>query len=195
MKCTKCNSEKPESEFRKYRRMNKSGVKVYTRSECKSCEYNTHCAWKQKNRGFHQLSCQKRKLLQTHSERMKKQRIYYKNRRKHDVQFKLVGLLRRRIHHALKGCSKSARAEQLLGCSINTCRQWIESQFQHGMTWDNIAIDHKMPCSSFDFRRPEEQMKCFHWSNLQPLTPSQNREKSNRIPENWVWKGHAWGTQ
>ena len=21
-----------------------------------------------------------------------------------------------------------------------------ESQFQHGMTWDNIAIDHKMPC-------------------------------------------------
>lgn len=196
MKCKTCNSNKQKCHFRKYRRINKTGIKVYTCSKCKSCEYKAHCIWKQKNTGrFKELmkSHQPRKPLQGHEERMEKQRCYYAKRRKNDIEFRLVGILRRRLHHALKGCSKSSSTMELVGCTASECRRWIESQFCETMTWDNIVIDHKMPCASFDFRLPQEQQRCFHWSNLQPLTPPENGEKSDKIPENWVWKGDRWG--
>ena len=52
------------------------------------------------------------------------------------------------------------------------------------MTWDNHGlweIDHKIPCDAFDLTNPEEQKKCFHYTNLQPLIKQENRTKSNRI--------------
>ena len=57
--------------------------------------------------------------------------------------------------------------------------------FHPGMSWDNYGsawhIDHIRPCSSFDFSDPEQQKKCFHFSNLQPLWDEINTVKSNRI--------------
>lgn len=42
------------------------------------------------------------------------------------------------------------------------------------MTWENHKhcgwhLDHIIPCSSFDLSDPEQQNKCFHYTNLQPL--------------------------
>ena len=61
----------------------------------------------------------------------------------------------------------------------------------HGTIWE---IDHIIPCDSFDLTKLEEQEKCFHFSNLQPLFKTTeiaeslgykgyigNREKSNKI--------------
>jgi len=33
------------------------------------------------------------------------------------------------------------------------------------------------PCASFDLADPEEQKKCFHWTNLQPLWALDNIRK------------------
>jgi hypothetical protein len=73
---------------------------------------------------------------------------------------------------------------ELLGCSISDFRKYLEKQFSEGMTWDNHGfngwhIDHIKPCASFDLTIPEEQQKCFHYSNMQPLWAQDNLSKSS----------------
>lgn len=52
------------------------------------------------------------------------------------------------------------------------------------MTWDNRGkvwhVDHMVPCTSFDLSNPEEQRRCFHFTNLQPLFASENISKGNK---------------
>ena len=50
------------------------------------------------------------------------------------------------------------------------------------MKWDNHGlygwhIDHIQPCNSFDLSNEEEQKKCFHYSNMQPLWAFDNLSK------------------
>jgi hypothetical protein len=54
------------------------------------------------------------------------------------------------------------------------------------MNWQNHKrfgwhIDHIKPCSSFDLSKEEEQLACFHYTNLQPLWWHENLKKSNKI--------------
>ena len=73
----------------------------------------------------------------------------------------------------------------MLGCSIKDLIIHIEKQFKEGMTWDNHSyngwhIDHIIPCASFDLSDPEQQKKCFHYTNLQPLWKQDNLSKSDK---------------
>jgi hypothetical protein len=101
-----------------------------------------------------------------------------------DTNFRLVYLLRGRIRTAIKKGCKSAQTMELLGCSIEEVKSHLESQFTEGMTWDNHGewhIDHIIPCASFDLTDPEQQKKCFHYTNLQPLWASENISKGARL--------------
>ena len=40
-------------------------------------------------------------------------------------------------------------------------------------------IDHIVPCASFDLKKAEEQKRCFHWTNLQPLWRKDNSSKNH----------------
>jgi len=98
---------------------------------------------------------------------------------------RLAHNLRSRIGSAIKHCygEKSTSTMKLLGCTVNEVRDHIESQFTEGMTWDNYGewhIDHIKPCASFDLTIDEEQKKCFHYSNLQPLWAEDNIRKSDK---------------
>ena len=90
--------------------------------------------------------------------------------------------LKERMRVALKGNLKSNRTLELLGCSIFQLREWLESQFREGMSWESYGfrgwhIDHRRPCSSFNLSDPLQQVMCFHYTNLQPLWWFENLAK------------------
>ena len=94
--------------------------------------------------------------------------------------------MRCRLRGALAGTSKSAATLELLGCSVEELKKHLENQFVKGMTWNNYGlhgwhIDHIIPCASFDLTKEEEQRKCFHYTNLQPLWAKDNYAKGDKI--------------
>ena len=117
--------------------------------------------------------------------------IYQNKKLKTDHLFRAMKNMRNRIIQAIKihGSIKSQKTLDLLGCDKETFKNHLESQFKEGMSWDNHAykgwhIDHILPCDSFDLTDLEEQKKCFHYTNLQPLWWYENLSKGDRIISN-----------
>ena len=107
---------------------------------------------------------------------------------KNDPNFKIKMQLGHRIYMALKvnGISKSRRTMKLLGCTVAELWKHLESKFQPGMTRENYGkwhVDHIKPCALFDLTKPEEQAKCFHYTNLQPLWAKDNIRKGKKLDE------------
>lgn len=101
---------------------------------------------------------------------------------------KIMKTLRNRLYSAIKNQSgeKQFKTIDLIGCSMYEFKKHIESQFKPGMSWDNHGLhtwhlDHIKPCVSFDLTKPEEQKKCFHYTNLQPLWAKENLSKHDKI--------------
>jgi hypothetical protein len=105
---------------------------------------------------------------------------------KEDVSYKLEHNIRCRIRMALKNNSKTSSSKELLGCSIEELKKHLEKQFKEGMSWNNYCyrswhIDHIIPVAKYNLLLEEEQKKCFHYTNLQPLWAEENMKKGNRI--------------
>ena len=112
------------------------------------------------------------------------QREYRRKRRAEDIEFRIKNNLGARVRCAIK--NKQKRTLEFLGCSIPDLIKHLEGQFQEGMTWDNYGewhIDHIRPCALFDLLNEEEQLKCFNYTNLQPLWAIDNLRKSDKWNE------------
>ena len=117
---------------------------------------------------------------------------YIKKRYNSDINFKILLNIRNKINNSVRVNNKSQSSLKLLGCSIDYFKCYLQSKFTKGMTWDNHGrgwgnkglkqwhIDHIKPCSSFDLSKPDEQQKCFHYSNLQPLWAKDNLAKGSK---------------
>jgi len=132
-------------------------------------------AWKEANREYHNAASVQ----------------YTLNRLKTDPAYRLQYVCRRRLLSALKaqGARKCGKLVDLVGCTPQELRDWLESQFAPGMSWDNHGVhgwhvDHIRPCASFDLTDPAQQRECFHYTNLQPLWAKENRAKWDRL--DWV---------
>jgi hypothetical protein len=102
------------------------------------------------------------------------------------MQFRIRKNIRDRMRLAMCGSSKSKHTIELLGCSVEELKKHLEKQFTEGMNWDNYGkkgwhIDHILPCASFDLTDPEQQKRCFHYTNLQPLWAEDNYKKRDKI--------------
>jgi hypothetical protein len=134
------------------------------------------------------------KLTKYDAERRKKPgykekfNLNYKNwinkKLKEDPHFKIKQNLSHRIYMALKGVAKSKKTIDLLGCTIEEFWIHLEKSFKLGMNKENYGkwhVDHIRPCASFDLTKPEEQVKCFHYTNLQALWAHENISKSDKF--------------
>ena len=196
--CTKCNEEKPFTCFHRRYDRSKDGY----RAQCKECRNKTTKIYYhkvmstesgknkirkwavkryhnkiEKYRGFGRKASRKR---------LKNGKVYEyrKARRRNDPVFAIQMRLRSRINNVLRGHSKSASTAELTGCTWKELLDHLQKQFTDGMSWENRHlwhVDHILPCASFDLSKPEEQRKCFHFSNLQPLWAEENMRKGSKI--------------
>ena len=88
----------------------------------------------------------------------------------------MKGILRTRIIVNLisNKYKKSKTTEQLLGDKIATVKEYLESKFKPGMTWENHGrhgwhIDHIIPLGSLDLTIEDNLKKVCNYQNLRPL--------------------------
>lgn len=178
IECYRCRQIKSLKEF--------SQVSLFT-NKAKVCLKCKLANQKEIQKRFRLKNKEKLNLKSRKRNLTPKQRIYWKNyiynRRQNDINFRILHNLRVRVKDAIKNNSKNSHTVILLGCSIPLVRKYLESKFQPNMTWENYGkwhIDHIIPCSNFDLSKEENQRKCFHYSNLQPLWAKDNLKKGNR---------------
>ena len=121
---------------------------------------------------------------------LKKTIEYQKNKYNNDPYYRLVFNMRSRVSKVLRqrNIGKQHKIYELLGCSKKEFINYFESKFTEGMTWDQVGkeihIDHIKPCAKFDLTKKEEQEKCFHYTNLQPLWAKDNLSKGSKYDDN-----------
>jgi hypothetical protein len=184
---------KPETKLKKREYQKNLPQHVRERKNQKAKEYRLTA----KGKASRRRAIERQRESRRTPEGQQKKRMYYERykpriteryneRYRTDPQFKIAVVLRKRVVLALKarGASKSKSLRDLLGCSIPHLKAHLEARFAEGMTWANHGewhIDHIMPCAAFDLTREDEQHRCFHYSNLQPLWAEENIRKSAKI--------------
>jgi hypothetical protein len=171
--CKYCELSKSIDEFDKYK--GKTG-NILIRNRCIDCRKKYDIEYHKQNKE------KKSQYTKNNREKINERR---KKRFEQDSNYKIIEYTRARIRDALKNNAKKTKTKtkELLGCSIDELKLFLEYQFDKNMSWDNHgkywSIDHVIPCASFDMSNIDEQKKCFHWTNLQPLSIKLNRQKSN----------------
>lgn len=116
---------------------------------------------------------------------------YRKERYANDENYRISIYLGNRVRDILSryNVNKQNKTIELLGCNLDYFVKYIEKQFTDRMSWKNHGpdtwhIDHIKPCASFDLSKEEEQKKCFHYTNLQPLWAKDNLKKGAKLLPN-----------
>ena len=172
--CSKCKQSKEFTEF--YKDKSKKDGHGH---QCKICNLEINKIWKDTHPKYNaqkskmwRLGNPERKKEGNRSWRLaniesisQKHKLWSKNnrvkrnernkkRRREDPLFNLRERLSIRLYHALQiiGVSKSKKTLELLGCTVEFLKQYLESQFQPGMSWNNHSlsgwhVDHIIPWS------------------------------------------------
>ena len=155
-KCTICKETKSYDSFAKMRNQ-KDGYNYW----CKPC-----VKVKRADKDWH---------INQYGER---KRIWEHNRQNTDLKYKLISRIRSRINHALNGRVKDDSLKDLLGCDMNEYKIYLEKRFDQHMTWDNYGKDGYW---EIDHTHPLSKGGSFHYTNTQPLSIIENREKGDKI--------------
>lgn len=193
-KCSRCGELKPVEQFSRNIRIS-DGLSIH----CTECKRLFRIEYKERHPD--KIKQSKLEFKEHHPEYMreymKEYRKGYKQirnarereRKLTDPLYKLTCRIRSNIHSYIKrtGAKKTCSSSELLGCTHEEFKEYFESKFTEGMSWDifcnsdSIHIDHIIPVDAFDLSIESELRKCYHYSNLQPLWKVDNLTKSNRI--------------
>lgn len=196
--CNNCNSDKESDEF--YFR--KNGRMIRPCKECTKERVKQNSALipiENKREKWNEWSNLNRDHLNEYSKvyRENKQEVLsniasrYRNSKKDDQQYIISNSLRKKLRYYTIQYPSYLYID-LFSATSNFIRNWVEFQFTSEMNWDNYGtywnFDHIIPYDNFDLTIKEEQHKCCHWSNIQPLEYSKNSGKKNKIDEELIDK-------
>ena len=167
--CTKCTIIKKATDYR------------FRSNACIECEKLAMYEWRKKNPEKFKDHLQR---YRSKPETKEKKNEYRRNKYNTDLIERISKRCRQRVREMIHK-KKDGLHYELLGCSYPWLIKWLEYNFKDGYTWDNYGniwqIDHIRPCASFDLTDEIEQRKCFHWTNLAPLSTSENASKKDKI--------------
>lgn len=167
------NREKCNGESKKWYIENLEFKKEYDKDYClknKDRKSESHKKWRSDN-----------------VEKIRKyKKIYYHNVVRKDPDKMIRISARSLVRRFLK--VKSSKTSDIIGCSYEYLRCFLESKFEQWMSWDNYGlyngelnygwdIDHIVPLSSA--KTDDEVIKLNHYTNLQPLCSKVNRDIKN----------------
>ncbi len=126
------------------------------------------------------------------SENREKVNYYIKNKRDNDYLFKTSSNIRSLIRKSIKegNYTKKCKTYEILGCSFEEFKLYIETKFENWMNWDNHGtysdeynitwqFDHIIPISIAETE--DDIIKLNYYTNFQPLCSKKNLEKSNAV--------------
>ena len=204
--CTsKYNTEYLKEYYKKNKKLYSKKQKKYSKEKKKSMEYlkdkkkyhseywkNNKESLKERRKEYYKENREallegNRRWYENNRESIKKQQnSYHKKRRKSDPLFRLSGSIRKTISESLreKGYTKKSKAYIILGCTFESFKDYVESNWEDWMNWDNYGkyngeenygwdLDHIVPLSSA--KCEEDIIKLNHHTNIQPLCSYVNR--------------------
>lgn len=180
--CKKCGIPKSVDGFYKHK------------ASCKECVIKYNKTYRDTNKN------EIAKTAKIWSDENKKARQDYKakyarDRRKKDCMFNLKTSVSRLIRTSINrsGFKKGSRTYEILGCSFEEFKVYLESKFESWMNWENKGlyngteeygwdIDHIIPMVTAN--NEEDVLRLNHYTNLQPLCSKFNRDiKKDKICE------------
>jgi hypothetical protein len=175
----KKNKEKIALQQKEYRKLNKEKKKLYN--------YLNRDRIKEKSREYKELNKDKIKEQRKEYRKLNKDKInsYRRKKMKEDPLFKLSNTIRNLIKDSIKnmGYNKNSKTYNILGCSFEEFKIYIENKFEEFMFWDNHGtywhLDHIIPISWA--KNEEEVYKLNNYKNFQPLSAYDNLVKNNRF--------------
>ena len=183
--CKTCKKEK----FRESKKISdkKYGEKYLSNPENRNKKMEYNRAYQNKNiEKQYEYSKKHRETEKYKKNRKEYRKKEYDSKYGKDIEFTLKLTLRNRLKNAVLNEFKKGKTLDMLGCTVDFLKHYLENQFDDKMNWENYGkgkyweIDHIIPCDVFDLTKETEQKKCFHYTNLQPLPIIENRKKSNK---------------
>ena len=120
---------------------------------------------------------------QYHNNRKDRRSILDKERRKTDLNFKLISNIRTRTSKAFR--SQNNKMNTLIGCCNSFFKKWIIYQLYGNMTLENYGkvwcLDHCLPLSKINLSHENDLYKITNWVNLRPMYMDENLIKGNKI--------------
>jgi hypothetical protein len=178
------NKEYKRQKDKEYQILNSDKIKVNRRNlylKNKETELSNAKKWREKNKEY------KRQKDKEYSHKYKSIRNEnHSIKMKTNILYSLSHITRGMIQKSIKsgGYTKKSKTYEILGCSFEDFKLYLESKFEYWMSWDNRGlyngelnygwdIDHIIPISSA--KSEEEIIKLNHYTNLQPLCSYTNR--------------------
>lgn len=174
------NKESLQQKQKEHRTLNQTKIK---QSKKKYYEENKEKIKQYRIENKEAIKESKRQYRQTNKDALKHQT---KTRMKTDNVFSLTRRIRKSINQSFanNGYTKKSRSYEILGCSFEEFKVYIENQFLAGMHWDNRSewhLDHIVPVS---FSESEDEIIMLnHYTNFRPLWAFDNISKHAKLTE------------